>query len=187
MMPATPLATAADGHEDRAEVVDLLQQLQAQGALAADDRRVVVGRNERQTALLGQASGPELALDAVGTDRLDAPAESLDGRELRRIGVRGYDHGRRHTHDAAGVGDGGAVVAGRSGDDPTIEFLTAERTHLAHRASGLEGTSVLEVLAFEHDRGTECPGQAERRHRRRREQVRSGALLRETNLCGDLE
>ena len=50
-------AAAAAGHEQEIERADLFDQLARGGALAGDDVRVIVGRDERQPALARRAAG----------------------------------------------------------------------------------------------------------------------------------
>ena len=108
---------AADGHDDAVEVGVVGEQLEADGALAGDDERVVEGVHER-AAVGDQLRAPDHRLGQVG---------ARGARRWRRGGgcgptftngvVRGH-HDRGGDAEQRGVaGDGLGVVAGRHGHD----------------------------------------------------------------------
>ncbi len=179
--------TAAHRHVDRGQVVDLVQQLERERALAADDGGIVVGRDEGGRALGRQRASLQLALDAVRAVDPDAATQPLDGREFTGVGVVGDDDERLCADDARGIRHGGAVIAGGGRDDASLQLARRERQHLVQRAPHLERAGVLQVLALEHHRGAELPGQADRRHRRRGQQLRPDALLGAADLGRDVD
>ena len=69
---------AADRHEDRREVGQVLDDLEPDRALAGDDPVVVEGRDDRQPALGGDRLGDPLALVAGGPDDDDLGAVGRD-------------------------------------------------------------------------------------------------------------
>ena len=110
-------AAARERHEDGGEVGAVLDELEADGALAGDDAGVVEGRDLGEALPGGEAAGlgAGLVLGAAGDAGLGA--EGADRRDL------GLGDERRHADDGAqaagagGEGEGAAVVAGRGAGD----------------------------------------------------------------------
>ena len=71
---------ATDGHEDRGDVGQVVDDLEADRALAGDDPVVVVRRDDREAAFGGEPLGDALALVARRADRDDLGAVGGDAR-----------------------------------------------------------------------------------------------------------
>ena len=104
-------AAAADGHDERVDVLRVLEELERDGALACDDVVVVERVHVRAPALAGdlERDGVRFVVAAVGEHRLRAAA--LDRGELReRNALREHD-GHRRADELRGERDTLAVVA----------------------------------------------------------------------------
>src|SRR5262249_21721936 len=121
------------------------------GALAGDDVRVIVGRNQRQPALRGEAlpDGFSIFFVAVVEDDLAAVAFRRDLLHRRRI--RRHDDDARNAEDLSGERDRLGVVAGGEGDDAALLLIVAEPRERVVGAAELEGARALEVLALEEN------------------------------------
>ena len=160
-------AAATQAHEHRVELADLLHQLQRRGALAGDDIRMVVGRDQRQAALARQPTADRLAIFGVAVVHHDLGAIAARCRHLgtRRI-VRHHDGGR-DAQLPRRQGDRLRMVAGREGDHAGAPLRLAELRQRIEGAAELEGTGTLEVLALEEQLGTQQPiGRGRPKHRR---------------------
>src|SRR5690606_19056292 len=138
-------AAAPDGHDDDVRVGCVLEDLEADGALARDDGRVVERVDEREAALAAQRlallerledGAVEDDVGAVGAARVD----------LRARGVR------RH-HDRAGdalatraVRERLRVVARGDGDEAAGTLLGGEAAQPVEDAADLERAGPLETL-----------------------------------------
>ena len=118
------------GIDQEVEIGIVLQDLEADGALAGDDVGIVVGMHEHQVLL-----GRQLA--RVDRGGVDAVAVQDHARAEAR-GALDLGEGRplRH-HDGGGnaealrvIGDALRVVAGRHGDDAALGFLRRQALQL---------------------------------------------------------
>ena len=107
---------AADRDEDRGDVRQVLDDLEAARALAGDDPIVVVRRDDREAALGRDPLGDDPALRACrpNDDDLGSVRGDTTRLELRRIGR--HDDDRRRAEEPRRAGDALGVVAGRVGD-----------------------------------------------------------------------
>src|SRR6185369_710053 len=80
----------AEAHEERVEGADLLEKLLRGRALAGDDMRMVIGRDQRHAALLRELRADGLAVLAVAVVEDDLPAVALRGGHLRGRRVLGH-------------------------------------------------------------------------------------------------
>lgn len=148
---------AADPDEDGPHLRALLQDLQADGALARDDVAVVEGVDEhRAGAVRVLLGGQEGLVD-------DLPVQAHVGAVLLGRGHLRQWRPDRHEHRRVDPEEGGGqchalrVVARARGDDAGGPLLGAQAGDAYVGAAELEGAGALEVLALEVDRGAgEC-------------------------------
>ena len=108
---------AAHGDEEAVELGVLLDDLQADGALAGDDARVVEGGDEGAALGLGDALGLGLGGVEIVPEEQDPPAQVAHGVDLDARGDGGHDDGGVDAQQRGGAGDALGVVAGGGGDD----------------------------------------------------------------------
>ena len=150
-------AATTDRHDDRVEARQILQHLERDGALAADDVEIVVGVDEGQTVARRQPRRLDLGLGDGLAGEHDMGAEGARRRHLH-VGRRlGHDDGRGDAEPGRMVGDRLGVVAGRHGDDAGGALLGRQRQELGQRAAFLEGVGDLQVLVFDPDLGAGQP------------------------------
>ena len=128
---------AADRHDQRVELVRVLEQLERDGALAGDDVVVVERVDVRASALARdlERDGVRLVVAAVGEHGLRAAA--LDRGELReRHALRQHDRDGS-ADELRGERDALAVIAGGRGDDAggALRVVEARRARSARRGS----------------------------------------------------
>ena len=99
-------------HEQEVERADLFDQLTGGRALAGDDVRVIVRRDERQPALVGQTRSDGLADFAVAVVEDDVAAVPFRRDPLHGRCVRWHDDDARDAEDLPGERDGLRVIAG---------------------------------------------------------------------------
>ena len=102
---------AGDGHDDARDVRKVLDDLEPAGPLPGDDRRVVVGLDHDQPALVGEPQRQDVPLLGVHARELDLGAVALDALDLdpRRV-ARHADH-RMRAEQPRGAGHRLGVVA----------------------------------------------------------------------------
>src|SRR6185369_4585756 len=134
-------AAAADGDDDDVDVGEVLEDLEADGALAGDDVGVVVGRDEGHGPFGDELPGDGLACGLGDEDDLGAVAA---GRfDLQRGRHVGHDDGDGDAEGPAGVGEGLAVVAGGVRDHAGAAAVEVEAVQGVRRAAELEGADRL--------------------------------------------
>ena len=69
---------ATDGYDDAVDVGQLLADFQPDGALASDDKRIIVGVDEDGTPLFGVAAGVDFGIEAVLTLEFIVHIEGAD-------------------------------------------------------------------------------------------------------------
>ena len=139
---------AAQRNHDRAQVVDVLEQLQADASLSGDDVGVVEGVHEDGSLALGE---PQRGLDAI----VDGSLAGMDrGPEAGRRLDLGDGGVGRHEEIAAGAlalrGERNrlTVVAGAAGDDSPLDRAFAA-AQLGAGAAQLEGAALLQALRLQ--------------------------------------
>ena len=151
--PADPgdQPATSDGDQDRVEGTLLAVDLQADGALSADHRRVVVGRDECFSGLAALPAGPLLRLHRIGSKKFQlhrVPAQHL---YFPRRGCFRQKDGPRKSQPLQGVSDGEAVVAGGRGDDSGIPLAIVQGEQFVGGAAVLERTGPLKVFQLQPD------------------------------------
>ena len=142
---------AAHGDEEAVELGVLLDDLQADGALAGDDARVVEGGDEGAALGLGDALGLGLGGVEIVPEEQDPPAQVAHGVDLDARGDGGHDDGGVDAQQRGGAGDALGVVAGGGGDDAAGALGLPQGAHGVVGAADLEGVDRLEVLALDGD------------------------------------
>ncbi len=142
-------AAAADGYDDGFEVWDLFEQLEGDGALAADDVGVVEGMDEGSAFFDAAAecffAGLVVACAVQNYICAEGPgARHLDLRRGQRHDDLCADAERRGVE-----GDALRMVAGAGGDDSALALDFIEREQLVERAALFEGAGTLQVFQLE--------------------------------------
>ena len=141
--------TAADGHEDHVHIRQLLQNLQADGALAGHDAVIVEGMDEGEALLVPQAHGLSVGIVVHAGDEDHVRAIAAGGLDLGkgralRDAYRGLD-----AHIAGGEGHALGVVAGGAGDDAALLLLVGKGGDLVVRAPELERAGLLQAVGLQ--------------------------------------
>ena len=148
---ATPgdQAAAADPDHHDVQVRNVLEQLQADRAVAGDDRRVVERVDELEA--LGVADPLHLGegLADVGPMQDDSRAVAETRVHLRADGTGGHGHGDRNASRPAGPGVGLPGVSRREGDHAAGPGCLGQRGDPVGHAARLERAGLLEVLRLE--------------------------------------
>ena len=141
-------AAAADRHDDRVHIGQLVEDLKANGPLPCNNKLVIVGVDEGHAGLLLQLHSAVVGIVVGALDQLDLCAEALGALYLHNRGaVRHTDHAF-NTHAGGGQRHALCVVAGRAGDDALGTLLPAELADLVVSAAHLEAARDLQVLGL---------------------------------------
>ena len=157
---------ATDRHEHGRQVRQRFGDLEAAGALAGDDPVVVVGRDDRQATLAGEALGRPSALLARRTHGHDLRAVGRDPGPLDGGGVVGHHDDGRRAEEARRPGDALGMVAAGVGDDPALAGGRVERGDRDVGAPELERPDRLERLRLEQPAAVRRTERHERRTER---------------------
>ena len=144
---------AADGHDDRVDVGDRVDDLEADGALARDDRRVVERGHERGAGVGRQLERGRERAGEVGAREHHLGFVDLGARDLGERRVGGHDDGRRDPEPVGVVGEALRVVAGRRGHDPFGPVRLRQRQEEVEGAPFLERRRELQVLELQRRPG----------------------------------
>ena len=130
-------AAAAEADEQRVERADLLDQLLRRRALAGDHVRVVVGRDQRHAALLGEPAADRLAVFGVAVVEDDLAAVALGGGQLRGRRVAAASRSTAGMPSScAAQRDRLRVVARREGDHAGAALAVVEAARARCRRRG---------------------------------------------------
>ena len=132
-------SAAAAGDEQQVERADLFEELARGRALARDDVRVIVGRNQREAALGGEPAADRFAVVALAIVEDDLAAVAFGGDAFDGGRVGRHDDDARDVEQLAGERDRLRVIAGREGDDAAPAFVGREARERVVGAAELEG------------------------------------------------
>ena len=140
---------APDGHHDLLHVRQLLQDLQADGALAGDHQRVVERVGEGVALLLRQPLRlrRRVVIDAGHQHHLCAVATG--GLHLADGRPGGHADHRLDPQPGCGQGNALGVVPRRAGDDAPGRLLRRQAADLVVGAPELEGPGQLQVFRLD--------------------------------------
>src|SRR5437867_4245886 len=132
--PATP---AAEGDDDRIDIRQVLEHLEADGPVARHHRFVAERVHEEAIDALAlvRAERVEPLVVRHGNDRA---AEALDRLDLRRGSAIGYDDRARDAQPTSVPRDTLRHVPGARGPHAPRELLARDLRHLVARAADLE-------------------------------------------------
>ncbi len=142
---------AANGHDDRVDVRDLFEDLEADGALARNDVFVVERVDEGVAFGVAQFEGFIVSVVVDPGNEADVGAVFLGGFDLGDGSVvrqadealrAGLRRGKGHTL---------GMVAGGAGDDAPGLLFVGKLGDLVGGTADLEGTGDLQVLGLEDD------------------------------------
>ena len=128
----------------------LRHKFKADRALAGDDGRIVIGRDEHHAALDIGANHRRAVL-AVAIERHHLGTHPADVADLdrRRVGRHGDD--RLDAEHRGRRGDPLRMVAGRESDDTAATLFVAQRRQLVVGAAEFERAGALQRLRLEQD------------------------------------
>src|SRR5262245_31345337 len=143
-------AASAPGNHDGVRVRQVLQDLEADGAVACDHPRIVEGMYERRVEawISPVLEGLPPALERCQDD---TRAETFDGRKLGLRCRRRRDHGAGYAEFPRTPRDTLRHVAGRSREHPTLKLGRGHGRHDIRGAANLERANRLQVLELEPD------------------------------------
>ena len=142
-------AAAADGHDDRIHIGQLVQDLQADGALARDDQLVIVGVDEGHAGLLLELDGAVVGV-VVGTlDQLYLRAQALGAFHFHNRGTVGHADHTFNAHAGGGQRHALGMVAGRAGDHALGAFFLAQLADFIVGTADLEAAGHLQVFGLQ--------------------------------------
>ena len=148
---AADQTAAADGHDDRVDVGQLVEDLEPDRPLSRDDVVIVERMDERVAVLVFEFKRLVVGVVVDALDEADLGAEAFcrldlgDGRDVGQTDQRLDAVVSRRERDAL------RVVARRAGDDSALFLLVGELRDLVVSASDLERTGDLEVLGLEEE------------------------------------
>ena len=155
--------SAADRHHDRGHAWQLVEDLQADRALARDDPLVIEWRDDREPPRhrLGFGPRPPVRRGRALEDHFRAVGPRPVDFHARRRGR--HHHHRRRPERARGERHGLPVIARRKGDDAALPLVGGQlRDHVVGPAN-LERAARLHVLALEQQRPPGVRGDVDER------------------------
>ena len=173
---------AAHGQHHRIHVRQVLHDLQADGARARHEAKILAVLDVHLSGIFRNLPRP---LESVG-DRLTVDdqfgAEPADGIALDLRSSVGHDHRDGYAQQAAAVGNALAVVAGGRRGDPPFALCLVEQGHGIQSAPHLERAYGLEILVLDVEIQAQRLAEPGGTVHRRRSQV----LVEETACPGDV-
>ncbi len=148
---AADQATAADGDENGFGEGVLAEDLEADGALAGDDIRVIEGVNEGEAFGGGAAFGLGEGFVETLAEEDDFAAEVFGGVDLGDGGMLGHVDDGADAEAGGVIGEALAVIAGRGADNAAGAFFRRQEEELVEGAALLEAAGHVEVFELEVD------------------------------------
>ena len=142
-------AAAARRHDHRVQVGQLVQDLQADGALPRDDQFVVVGVDEGHTGLGLQLDGVVVGVVVGAGHQAYFRAQALGVFHLHDGRAVGHTDNAADAHPGSRQGHALGVVAGRTGDDPLGPLCLGQLADLVVGAPDFEAAGHLQVFGLE--------------------------------------
>ena len=144
-------ATATERHDHVSDVRHVFEDLQTDGALAADDFVIVERRHVNHAFLVGELSSVGGGFVEHIAVQHHIGAVGLGGIDLQRRGDLRHADGGLRTTLTGRIGHALGMVACGCGDDATGDLLFGERCDLVVRAANLEGTGDLQVFRLQEN------------------------------------
>src|SRR5690606_21316420 len=144
-------SAAADRDQHVLQVGEVLENLEADGALAGDDRGIGKGVDEHAARVCGILAGRDLGDVVRGGAVVERGAQAADALLLRGGSAGGNEDGRADARVPGGEGDRLAVVAGGGGDDAARAVGGRQQRDRVRRAPHLEAAGLLPALQLEVD------------------------------------
>ena len=117
---------AADGYQDHVHIRQLLQNLQADGALSGHDPIVVKGMNKRQPLLIPQAHSLGIGIVVHAVHQHHIGPVAAGGLDLWKWGRRQGCRWWRDVHIPGGKAHALGMVARGAGDDAPALLLVGQ-------------------------------------------------------------
>src|SRR6185295_5007093 len=140
---------AADRHDERVELVRVLEHLERHGALTGDDVVVIERMHVRASALARDLERDRVRFVVATVREHGLRAAALDSGELGERYTLGEHDGHRRANKLRGERDALPVVPGGCGHDTGGALCRIETRERVQRTADLEGASALEVLELE--------------------------------------
>ncbi len=149
---AADQATAADGDDDGFKVGNLVEQFQADGALAADDLGIVKGMDEGSALFDAAAQGFIAGFVVAGAEQNHFGSVAARGGHFDLRRGQGHDDLRLDAARGSVESDTLGVVPGTGGNHPALALGFAQREQLVQRAALLERAGSLQVFKLQVQR-----------------------------------
>ena len=148
---AADQAAAADGADHLVHFGQLLEDLQADGALAGHDVGIIEGMGEGVAVLLGQAVRLTGGIVVNAGDQHHFRAVILGGFHLADGSTGGHADDGLDAQLGGGKGNALSMVAGGAGDHAAVRFFLGQGADLVVSAAQLERAGQLQVLRLNID------------------------------------
>ena len=141
-------AAAAHGHDHGIHILELVEDLQADGALACDHGIIVVGVNKGHAGLLLQLYSFIMGIVVGALDQANLCAQALGAFYLHDgCAIRHADYAF-NAHAGGGQGHALRMVACAAGHNAVLALFFGELADLVVSAAHLEAAGHLQVLGF---------------------------------------
>jgi hypothetical protein len=156
---AADAAAQAHRHKQHVRVGQFVKDLQGVGAYAGDQIRFVRRMDITQAFAVTDALAVLAGFVIVPAMLDQFGAERLNGGILVRVVVRRHNDDAAHAEQAAGVGQGLAMVAGRAADNAALLLLGRQARDEVDAAAHLEGGCGRVIFVLEVEATADPPGQ----------------------------
>ena len=151
---AADQSAAADGRDDRVEILHFTEQLARRGSLPSNHARIGERVHERRARFVRDALGHFIACSQRGGANMQSRAKGFDTRNFDGDRAFRNDDMRGDSPRARRERDGRAVIAGRMRDDAAPGDFIRQRPHRVARAAKLKCARALKVFALERHLAT---------------------------------
>ena len=140
---------AADRHDDRVHIGQLVEDFETNRSLPCDDQLVIIRMNEGHAGLLLQLHGAVMRVVVGALDQLDLGTEALCALYLHNRGTVRHTDNAFDAHTGRGQCHALRMVARRAGNDALRALLRGQLADFVVRAADLEAACNLQVFGFQ--------------------------------------
>ena len=142
-------SAAAHGNDHRLQLRALLEQLEADRALAGDYGDIVEGVHKREPLLGGEFQGMLTGFVVIDAVEDDISSVILCGRHLHHGRRRGHDDGAADFAKCSVIRDRLGVISRGGADHAALLFFRAEQKDFVERAAFLVCAGHLQIFELE--------------------------------------
>ena len=142
-------AAAADRHDDRVHIGQLVEDFETNRSLPCDDQLVIIRMNEGHAGLLLQLHGAVMRVVVGALDQLDLGTEALCALYLHNRGTVRHTDNAFDAHAGRGQRHALRMVARRAGNDALCTLLRGQLADFVVRAADLEAACNLQIFGFQ--------------------------------------